>query len=124
MLCIVVGPTAAFNLKVASVAPLKLPAPSLNLPHQPSLPLDRRAQRVVVAGFERVRQRRRCPRSTLPEAKYDEHDPRTDRYAARPGGDGALLLHFRLDVAELQYGLVVRVAWRSNDDPEAYHDQD
>jgi hypothetical protein len=37
----------------------------------------------------------------LPKPDHDEHKPCTERRAAGPSWDSALLLHFRLDVTEL-----------------------
>src|SRR5262249_57158350 len=55
---------------------------------------------------------------------YDKHEPCTQRHTTRPSWDRALLLHFRLDVTELQNGLIVRVTRLPDDDPQAQDDKD
>ena len=59
-----------------------------------------RWNRISYAVIERYRAASKTG-SAFPEPEYDEHDPGTERHAAHPAWDDALLLHFRLDITEL-----------------------
>jgi hypothetical protein len=61
-----------------------------------------------------------APEETGPE----QHDTGPEHRAAHPAGDRALLLHFRLEVAELEDALLTRVVGRAQDQKDTRGNED